>query len=112
MGTRVAQPPRWLGHGLAAATEVGRPAREADSLDRRRAAPARLSRASIDAEFILVLPAETRAADVIPDGRAAALDGPIEYSHDGLAQPLRLDGAGLSAQSARRQPCLIERLIG
>src|SRR3954453_6412554 len=54
---------------LTRRTEVRGPPGQADALDRRATARARLPRPAVDAELLLVLALQPRPADVVADAR-------------------------------------------
>src|SRR4051794_2419826 len=100
------------GRRLAARAEVRRSACQPDLHDALPAAPARLARPAVGAKLVLVAPAQLRAANVIADGRAAAVDGPAQDGDDGLAQPLGLGGVKGLGRPGRMEPGLEQGLVG
>src|SRR5262245_54198944 len=69
---------------LALRAEVRRSPRQANARDRRLAARARFTRAAVDAELVLILTLQSRAADVVANAGAAALDRSLQHRPDRL----------------------------
>src|SRR5436309_736813 len=89
---------------LASGTKMRRAAGQAGARDGAAATPARLAGATVDAELVLILALQPRAADVIADARAALLDGVRQHCGDGLAQAAGLGGTQVLAAAGRVHP--------
>src|SRR5262245_15566113 len=108
----VSSVPLWLTLFLAMRTKMRRTAGQADARDGAAATHARFARAPVDAELVLVLALQPRAADVIADAGAALRDGVRQHRGNCLAQAPRLGGAQVVAAAARVQPGHEQRLVG
>ena len=84
-----------------------------DLFDRRLAAQARFAGSAIDAEFVLHLPLEPGAADVIANAGAALVDGARQHRDDRRGAALGLLApSGRLAEQRRMEPGLEERFVG
>src|SRR4051794_39927647 len=86
--------------------EVGRAACQANLLDRRLAAAARLAGPTIGAKLFLVAALQAGAADVIADAGATFLDATLQNRRHGQPQAFSLFTRQFLAWQGRRQPGL------
>src|SRR5262249_7384699 len=65
----------------------------------------------VDAEFVLILPLQSRATHIVADAGAAPVDGSVQHRHDSAAQAAGFRGAGVATELRRRQAGLEERFV-
>src|SRR5262245_35088171 len=80
-------------------------------LNFRRAAHALLARTTIDAKFVLELPFESGAADVVANAGPALLDGARQNGNDGMAQGVTLLARQFRPRQGGVQARFIERFV-
>src|SRR5262245_45263220 len=82
-----------------------------DALDRGAAAPARLARAAVDAEFVLIPAHQSGAADIVPNRGAAPLDGAAQHRRNGAAQLVCLSLVEPATERPGMQACFKTGLV-
>src|SRR5438128_5930579 len=101
-----------LASRLASRTEMRRPARQDNPLNRSSAAHARCTGAAVDAELVLILSQQAGAADIIANRRTALGDGPSQNGRDRAAQLVCLPRGKFAAQNRGMQSRFEARFIG
>src|SRR6516164_11622906 len=97
---------------LALGTEMGRAPGQQHFLDRGLAARTRRASLAVDAEFMLELPLQPGAANVIANAGATFLDGPAQDGDDGMLQLAGLSRRQFPAEGCRMQLRFEERFVG
>lgn len=97
---------------LAVRTEMRTPAADGELLDRPAAGRARLARAVVDKEVLLMVAGFARAIAVVAEGRAAVFEPIAQDLPDGFCQAPALLRAQAARRAARVNPCEEQGFVG